>query len=491
MSRSAHPAGPSHGHLLPGAEPITAPADADVLNPRIWAANVERVGGELVVAGLPATTLAAEHGTPVFVLDTEDLRERARTYADAFQGGDVYYAAKAFLCTAVAGLIAEEGLGIDVCTAGELAVALQAGVGPDRLALHGNNKSVAELRLAIESGVGRIVLDSHLEIDRLARLVAEAGVRVKVLVRVTVGVEAHTHEFIATAHEDQKFGFSLSSGQAHEAVARVLQRPELELVGVHSHIGSQIFDTAGFEVAAHRVVGLLAEIRDRHGIELPEIDLGGGQGIAYVEGDDPQPAADIAARLREIVHRECDLAGIAVPRLSVEPGRAIIGPSMLTLYEVGTVKPISLDGGVVRHYISVDGGMSDNIRTALYDADYTAVLANRLSSAPAQLSRVVGKHCESGDIVVRDCWLPADVGPGDLLAVAATGAYCYAMASNYNRIPRPPVVAVADGRSRVIVRRESLEQLMANDVGWEPVHPRPDSVRSDGVRSDGAVTVSR
>ena len=472
MSRSAHPAGPSHGHPLPGADPAIAPVEADVLNPRIWAVNVARQGGELTVAGVPVTRLAAEHGTPVFVLDTADVRQRARTYAQAFGDGDVFYAAKAFLCTAVAALIAEEGLGIDVCTAGELAIALRAGVSPDRLALHGNNKSVAELRLAVGSGVGRIVLDSHLEIDRLAELAAEAGVRPKVLVRVTVGVEAHTHEFIATAHEDQKFGFSLSSGHALDAVARVLRRPELELVGLHSHIGSQIFDTAGFEVAAHRVVGLLAAIRDRHGVELPEIDLGGGQGIAYVDADDPQPPAEIAARLREIVERECALAGLAVPRLAVEPGRAIIGPSMLTLYEVGTVKPITLDGGLVRNYVSVDGGMSDNIRTALYDAEYTAVLANRLSSAPAQLSRVVGKHCESGDIVVRDCWLPSDVGPGDLLAVAATGAYCFAMASNYNRIPRPPVVAVTGSRSEVIVRRETLDQLMVNDVGWHVAAPR-------------------
>jgi diaminopimelate decarboxylase len=445
---------------------VTTPPDPAVLNPRIWSATVSRQAGELAVAGLPATRLAAEHGTPLFVLDTEDLRERARTYAAAFGGGDVYYAGKAFLCTAVAALLAEEGLGIDVCTAGELAVALRAGVDPRQLALHGNNKSIAELRLAIESGVGRIVLDSHTEIDRLAELAAEAGVRPKVLIRVTVGVEAHTHAFIATAHEDQKFGFSLATGQARAAVARVLGRPELELVGLHSHIGSQIFDTGGFEVAAHRVVGLLAGIRDEHGLELPEIDLGGGQGIAYVDNDDPQPAAEVAARLREIIQRECGMAELAVPRLSVEPGRAIIGPSMLTLYEVGTVKPIELDGGLVRNYVSVDGGMSDNIRTALYDADYTVVLANRVSSAAPQLSRVVGKHCESGDIVVRDCWLPADLAPGDLLAVAATGAYCYAMSSNYNQIPRPAVVAVAGSRSEVIVRRETLDQLMANDVGW-------------------------
>jgi diaminopimelate decarboxylase len=475
MSRSAHPAGPSHGHRLGGFEPPAPPVEPNALNPLIWPGNASRgTSGELTIGGVPAGALVAEFGTPAFVLDTEDLRARARTYAAAFAGGDVFYAGKAFLSTAVAAIIADEGLGIDVCTAGELAIALRAGVDPARIALHGNNKSIDELSLAIRSGVGRIVLDSHQEIERLSRLASEAGVRVPVLVRVTVGVEAHTHEFIATAHEDQKFGFSLASGQALAAVASVLDRPSLQLLGLHSHIGSQIFDTAGFEIAAHRVVGLLAEIRDTLGVELPEIDLGGGLGIAYVEGDDPQRPAEIASRLTSIIERECALAAIEVPRLAVEPGRAIIGPTMITLYEVGTVKQITLDSGAggpagnVRTYVSVDGGMSDNIRTALYDADYTAVLANRLSAAPAQRSRIVGKHCESGDIVVRECWLPGDVAPGDLVAVAATGAYCYAMASNYNRIPRPPVVAVRAGQAQAIIRRESLDEVMATDTGWHP-----------------------
>jgi diaminopimelate decarboxylase len=468
MSRSAHPAGPSHGHLLPGSEPPPPPADLNALNPLVWPYGSRRDdAGALVLAGVPAPVLAAEHGTPALVLDTADLRRRARTWSDAFAGGDVFYAGKAFLCTAVAAILAEEGLGIDVCTAGELAVALRAGVPPHRIALHGNNKSPEELAEAVAVGVGRIVLDSHDEIGRLAEIARRTDSRPKVLVRVTVGVEAHTHEFIATAHEDQKFGFSLSTGQAGEAVARVLGSPELELAGLHSHIGSQIFDTAGFEVAAHRVIGLLARIQAEHGRQLPEIDLGGGLGIAYVDGDDPQPPAEIARRLRAIVERECELANLPVPRIAVEPGRAIIGPTMVTLYEVGTVKPIVLDGGGSRTYVSVDGGMSDNIRTALYDAEYTAVLANRASTAPAARCRVVGKHCESGDIVVRDCWLPADVRPGDLLAVAATGAYCHAMASNYNKIPRPPVIAVTDGRPSVIVRRESLRQLLANDVGFD------------------------
>ncbi len=405
--------------------------------------------------------LAAEHGTPALILDEADFRARARGYAEAFAGADVFYAGKAFLSKAVARWVAEEGLGLDVCTGGELSIALAAGFPPERIALHGNNKSVSELRRAVEAGVGRVVLDSFVEIARLAELAATAGVRVGVLVRVTVGVEAHTHEYIATAHEDQKFGFSLSSGAAAEAVRRVLKHPSLELLGLHSHIGSQIFDTAGFEVSAHRLVKLLTGIRDEHDVELAELDLGGGLGIAYTVDDDPATPALIAAELRQIVKQECYSANLAEPRLSVEPGRALVGPAGVTLYEVGTVKDV--DG--LRTYVSVDGGMSDNIRTALYDAAYTCVLASRESDAEPMLARVVGRHCESGDVVVKDVWLPADVVPGDLLAVAATGAYCRSMASNYNHTPRPPVVGVLDGASRVLVRRETEDDLMRLDLG--------------------------
>jgi diaminopimelate decarboxylase len=314
----------------------------------------------------------------------------------------------------------------------------------------------------VEAGVGRIVLDSFQEIARVAHIARELGRRQPVQIRVTVGVEAHTHEFIATAHEDQKFGLALADGQAAEAVRRVLELDEhLELVGIHSHIGSQIFDTSGFEVAAHRVVGLLRQVRDTHGVELPEIDLGGGLGIAYTPDDDPSEPHEIAKSLGDIVTAECRAAGLAVPRLSVEPGRAIAGPSAFTLYEVGTVKELA----GLRTYVSVDGGMSDNIRTALYDADYTVSLASRASDAEPMLCRVVGKHCESGDIVVRDTFLPADLAPGDLLAVPATGAYCRSMANNYNHVARPPVVAIADGQARTIVRRETEEDLLRLDVG--------------------------
>jgi diaminopimelate decarboxylase len=450
--------------------------DVNALLEELWPATVRRDGdGVLTVGGVDVRTLAAEYGTPAYVLDEDDLRARCRAYRQAFEGADVFYAGKAFLCQAVARIVAEEGLNLDVCTGGELAVALAAGFPADRLGLHGNNKSVAELTSALQAGVGRIIVDSYDEIDRLAALAVDLGVRPKVMVRVTVGVEAHTHEYIATAHEDQKFGFSLANGGADgdddgggaaaDAVRRILAHPSLQLIGLHSHIGSQIFDTSAFEVAARRVLGLHARIRDDHGVELPELDLGGGFGIAYTTQDDPLSPAAIAQQLTKIVEHECAAYGLAVPRLSVEPGRAIVGPSVFTLYEVGTVKDIALDAGATRRYVSVDGGMSDNIRTALYDAGYSCTLASRASQAGPVLARVVGKHCEAGDIVVKDEFLPGDVGPGDLVAVPGTGAYCRSMASNYNHVPRPPVVAVRDGAARVIVRRETVDDLLALDVG--------------------------
>jgi len=457
----AHPAGPLHGGLsLPEGQPPPPSSPGD-LHPAVWPRSAQRIDGALCVGGVDVRTLAAEVGTPAYVLDEADFRDRCREHREAFVGADVYYAAKAFLCTAAARWVAEEGLGLDVCTSGELAVALRAEFPPERIALHGNNKSVTELAAAVGAGVGRIVLDSFQEIERLGRLTRRLGVRQAVLVRVTVGVEAHTHEFIATAHEDQKFGFSLASGAALDAVDRVLADDGLELVGLHSHIGSQIFDTEAFEVSAHRLVTLLARIRAVHHVELPELGLGGGLGIAYTPADDPIDTAEFAAGLRAIVGRECAALGLTVPRLSVEPGRAIAGPGTVTVYEVGTVKDV--DG--LRSYVSVDGGMSDNIRTALYGAEFTVTLASRESAAPPVLARVVGKHCESGDIVVRDTWLPADLAPGDLIAVAGTGAYCRSMSSNYNHLPRPPVVAVREGRTRVLVRRETEDDLLRLDVG--------------------------
>ncbi|MFH8365564.1 diaminopimelate decarboxylase [Streptomyces sp. NPDC018031] len=463
MSRSAHPAGPRHADVLPEGHYSGPPADLNALDPQVWARTVSRAeDGGVRVGGLDVRRLAEEFGTPAYILDEDDFRGRCRSWREAFgDDADVFYAGKAFLSRAVVRWLHEEGLNLDVCSAGELATALSAGMPAERIALHGNNKSDLEIRRAVEAGVGRIVLDSFQEIVRVAHIAERLGRRQRVQIRVTVGVEAHTHEFIATAHEDQKFGIALAGGQAAEAVRRALKLDGLELIGIHSHIGSQIFDTSGFEVAAHRVVGLLREIRDEHGVELPEIDLGGGLGIAYTSADDPREPHEIARALRDIVTRECRAAGLAVPRLSVEPGRAIAGPTAFTLYEVGTVKELA----GLRTYVSVDGGMSDNIRTALYDAEYSVALVSRTSTAEPMLSRVVGKHCESGDIVVRDAFLPADLAPGDLIAVPATGAYCRSMASNYNHALRPPVVAVRDGQARVIVRRETEEDLLRLDVG--------------------------
>ncbi|WP_406072560.1 diaminopimelate decarboxylase [Micromonospora sp. NBC_01638] len=459
----AHEAGALHADISNrGPAWLRAPEDVNALLPTLWPRSVTRgADGAVAVAGLSVRDIAAEFGTPVYVLDEADLRSRCRDFRAAFPTEDVFYAGKAFLCRAVVRIIAEEGLHLDVCTGGELATALSAGMPPERIGFHGNNKSVAELTRALDAGVGRIIVDSFTEIDRLTALARERGVRPRVLVRVTVGVEAHTHEFIATAHEDQKFGFSLAGGTAAAAAFKILDEGVLELRGLHSHIGSQIFDASGFEVSARRVLTLQSQIRDARGVELPELDLGGGFGIAYTTQDDPATPPDLAKRLRKIVDSECAAANLAVPHLSIEPGRAIVGPAVFTLYEVGTVK--DLDG--IRTYVSVDGGMSDNIRTALYDASYSATLASRASGAQPLLARVVGKHCESGDIVVKDEFLPADVQPGDLVAVPGTGAYCRSMASNYNHVPRPPVVAVRDGKARLIVRRETEEDLLALDVG--------------------------
>ena len=450
---------------------LRPPDDANELLPALWATSVRRNdAGTLEVGGVDVAQLAAEFGTPAFVLDEADFRGRATAFRDAFAsefpgGCDVYYAGKAFLCTGVARWIVEDGLGLDVCSAGELAVGLRAGVPPDRITLHGNNKNDAEIDRALRVGVGRIAVDSLHEIDRVADAAARLGVRAAVLLRVTVGVEAHTHEYMSTAHEDQKFGLSLAGGHAAEAIVRVLGRAELELRGLHSHIGSQIFDTGGFEIAARRLLGLHAWVERVQGAVLPELVLGGGYGIAYTSEHDPLDPQTLAQQLAEIVARECRGLGIAVPRVAVEPGRAIAGPSTLTLYTVGTVKDVPLGHGTSRRYVAVDGGMSDNIRTALYNADYSCTLASRASGVAPVLSRVVGRHCESGDVIVRDEFLPGDVAPGDLVAVPGTGAYCRSMASQYNHVPRPPVIAVRDGVARVLVRRETEEDLLALDVG--------------------------
>ncbi|MDQ0647880.1 diaminopimelate decarboxylase [Microbacterium natoriense] len=452
---------------------LVVPDDSNDLAPAVWPASVARDSdGTLEIAGIRATTLAQTFGTPLLVIDEDEVRSRARAFRLAFDAAaadngttaQVYYAGKAFLCTTVARWVVDEGLRVDVCTGGELEVALAAGVAPAAIGFHGNNKSMRELERAVEVGVGSIIVDSAIEIERLAAITARVHATQRVFVRVISGVHAETHSFLATAHEDQKFGFPLAD--AETAVARIREIPGLEFAGLHCHIGSQIFGVAGFRESASRVLELHAALLE--GGPVPQLNLGGGFGIAYTRVDDPTPIETLAGEIVAAVAEGCAARGIEVPALAFEPGRAIIGTAGITLYEVGTTKDVQLGSGAVRRYISVDGGMSDNARPALYGAQFSARLASRAGIGAPQLSRVVGKHCESGDIVVDHEYLPADLAPGDLLAVPATGAYCAPLASNYNHVPRPPVVAVRDGRTQVIVRGETIADVLARDAGIDP-----------------------
>ena len=435
----------------------------------MWSSHV-KTGAELTISSISASALAKEFGTPAFIMDEADFRERASAWNTALNNafgsnaGTVYYAAKAFICVEVARWIKDIGIGIDVCTGGELAVALKGGIDPAKIEVHGNNKSVAEIEKAVVAGVGTIVIDSLYEIERVSAAATKHGVIQKVLLRLTPGIEAHTHESIATAHEDVKFGFSIASGAAWNAITQVRTHSSLELRGFHAHIGSQILETESFEISAQRLIELLAKYRDEYSAELPELDLGGGYGIAYLPGETNLHPALTMKALAEVVSSQCAAHKLSIPRISIEPGRAIVGPTMFTLYEVGTVKDVTLENGANRRYVSVDGGMSDNLRPALYYAQYFAVLANRASSAPKISSRIVGKHCETGDIVIREIELERDIVPGDLLATPATGAYGRSMATNYNHVPRPPVIAVKDGKARVILRRETEADLLGLDI---------------------------
>jgi diaminopimelate decarboxylase len=461
---SASPAAP----LVP--EWLSVPHDANDLPPAIWPSSAQRdADGALTVGGVGARALADRYGTPLYVLDEEEVRARARrtlaAFRDAAAAHDararVYYAGKALLTTDVARWVVEEGLRVDACSPGELEVALAAGIEPSLLGLHGNNKSSAALERAVEVGVGTVIVDSAIEIERLAAIAERRGAEQPVLLRVRTGVHAETHAFLATAHEDQKFGFAVDDVPA--AVARIRELRGLSFRGLHAHIGSQIFEADGFRASAARLIDLHAELLE--GGDIPLLNLGGGFGIAYTAADDPRPIEEIATGIVDAVADECAVRGIAVPELAFEPGRAIVGQAGVTLYEVGTVKPVQVTGELERVYVSVDGGMSDNARPALYGAQYSARLASRTSAAAPALVRVVGHHCESGDVVVDAEYLPGDVTPGDLLAVPATGAYCFSLASTYNYTPRPAVVAVRDGASRVLVRRESIADLLARDTG--------------------------
>jgi len=462
--RPAHP-------LAPGW--LTVPDDANDFAPGVWPASIERTAsGEIEMGGVRARHLAERFGTPVMLLDEQDVKDRAaraqRAFAEATarHGGScrVYYAGKAFLTSEIARWMLAAGLNVDVCSRGELETALAAGVPADRIGFHGNNKSVAELERAIGAGLGTIIVDSAIEVERIGAIAERLGSAQNVLVRVRSGVHADTHDFLATAHEDQKFGFSLE--EAERVVARIRELRSVTFLGLHCHIGSQIFGTAGFRESASRVLELHERLLE--GGPVPLMNLGGGFGIAYTRADTPAPIEDLADGIVDAVAHECQARGIEIPVLAFEPGRSIVGPAGITLYEVGTTKPVAVDaagGAAERLYVSVDGGMSDNVRPALYGAQYSARLASRASSADPALVRVVGMHCESGDVVVDHEYLPGDVTPGDLLAVASTGAYSAAMASNYNHVPRPAVVAVRAGRARVILRGETIDDLLARDAG--------------------------
>jgi diaminopimelate decarboxylase len=421
-----------------------------------------RVGadGGLSVGGVELLALAREFGTPLYVYDEGELRARCQEYRAHF-GAGVAYASKAFLCTAMARLVAEEGLDLDVATGGELHVALHARFPAERIVFHGNNKSTDELRTALEAGVGRIVVDSFDELDRLEMLTAAGDATVGVLLRVTPGVEAHTHEFIETGTDDSKFGFGLQQGDALDAVKRVVEAGPLRFEGLHCHIGSQVVRLDAFARAVDRMVGLVLAVETDTGVSVDELNLGGGLGVRYIPEDDAPSIAQHAAAMQEVIAKALAAHGVrSRPRLSVEPGRSIAAPAGLTLYTVGTIKTIP----GVRTYVAVDGGMSDNLRPVTYGARYETFLPGRVSAARPRVASVAGKHCEQGDILVHDAHLPADVAVGDILATPVTGAYAHSMASNYNKILRPAVVFVHGGNARLVVRREDPTDLTRLDA---------------------------
>jgi len=435
-------------------------------------ASENQYGGALSIAGCTAEKLVKEYGSPIFVLDQDDFVVRTKAWQaalnESFGSGKIYYAAKSFICVEVAKWLKELKVGLDVCTGGELAVALAADFPAGNIEFHGNNKSEAEITTAIKAGVGTIVIDSYDELSRVAKIATELKKIQKVYLRLTPGIDAHTHEFISTAHEDVKFGFSIASGDAQIAIDKCMAESSLNLAGIHCHIGSQIFEVSGFELAAKRLVAVLVAFRDKYSKELAELNLGGGYGIAYTKNETAISPAQVIPAIAKVIKSECEKAKLIVPKISIEPGRAIVGPTTTTIYMVGTTKSVTLENGAKRRYISVDGGMSENIRPALYGATYSAFLANRNSSATAINSRIVGKHCESGDILISEIDMPEDVKAGDLLAIPATGAYGRSMASNYNHMPRPSVIAVINGTAREILRRENEDDLLNLDVIQAP-----------------------
>lgn len=428
------------------------------LAPNLWPTGTRPAdGGDLSFGGLPMTQLAARFGTPCQLLDEVEVRRRARSFRAALPSAEVAFAGKALPIRSVCRWLAEEGLSLDVCSAGELAVARSVGFPAERILLHGNVKTPEDLKAAFAYQVGRIVLDS---LDELEQVAALAPAEQAVMIRVTPGIDAHTHRAITTGVDDQKFGFALASGAAMAGIERILGRPNLRLVGLHCHLGSQVCQVAVYEEAVRRMVGLMVAARDRYGVTVGQLDIGGGFAVPYVDGDAGFDVTGFAGRVRCALTYECARHRLAVPRLIVEPGRSIVANAGVTLYRVITVK-----AGGARTFVAVDGGMSDNPRPALYGARYTVRLVGRHSRAHRRPVTVVGRHCEAGDILAEDAPLPADIRPGDLLAVPVTGAYHHALSSNYNLVCRPPIVGVLAGVARPLVRRETEEDLLRRDLG--------------------------
>lgn len=452
---------------------LAVPSDLNAIDARIWPRTAKRnTHGELTVGDVAVSALIRQYGSPLYVVDQEDFETRLLSIKRAFSDAankigttaKLYYASKALLTADVVRWVVDAGLSVDVSTGGELAVALAAGAKGERLGLHGNNKSLIEISKAIASDVGAIVIDSELEIERIAAVALAQGKTQAVRLRVNSGVHAHTHEHLATAREDQKFGVALSD--VPDLVAKIRSHTHLRFLGLHSHIGSQIFVVDGFVAAAERLLDVHAQLLKAG--DVPELNLGGGFGISYTEADKPLGIEDMATRIMQAVASKCAALGIAVPKLAFEPGRIIAGPAGITLYSVGTIKDVTVSEqgiGATRKYVSVDGGMSDNARPALYQAEYSAMIASRVTSASPALARVVGKHCESGDIVVRHDYLPSDISVNDVLAVAATGAYCFSLSSNYNFLTRPAMVAVKSGKSSLLIRAETENDLLSRDAG--------------------------
>ena len=442
--------------------------DFNSLPAHVWPRNAARdSNGVVSIGGVSLTELAAEYGTPLYVFDEQDFRSRCRDMAQAFGGPDhVHYASKAFITKRIVRWVDEEGLCLDVASLNEAKLALAAGFPAERMTAHGNNKEDEYLQLCVDNGIGHVVLDNEEELSRLNSIAASAGRVQPVMIRVKPGVDAHTHEFIATAHEDQKFGISLSTGAAFNAAQKVLESANLKLVGLHCHVGSSVFNADGFKLAAERVLSLYKRIHSELGVALEELDLGGGFGIPYMEYEEALDVATLAKDLLDAVERTATELDITPPFVLVEPGRSLVGASAVTVYRVGTVKDVETGKAdlPMRRYLSVDGGMSDNIRPALYGSEYDVRVVNRRTQGEPVDSRIVGFHCESGDILVNERRFPSDITTGDLLAFATTGAYQYMMASRYNGALRPAVVSVRDGKAQLMLRRETVEDLLALDV---------------------------